>query len=99
MIVLGFQKRSDLPMDIGRAFNYPMRDPNWLMKLLIGLVVSIVPFVNFMMLGYQLRATRMVLEGIEDRLPEWDEWGDDFMRGLYSIVGNIIYFLPTTIVY
>lgn len=86
-------------MDIGRAFGYPMKDQNWIVKLLIGAVVSLIPLVNLIGTGFQLRATREVLRGNENTLPEWDDWGGDFVRGLVVAIFSFIYFLPMTIVY
>jgi len=86
-------------MDLGRAFNYPMKDQNWIVKLLIGAVISLIPIVNFIASGFQVRAIREVLNGNEERLPEWDDFGGDFMRGLIVAVFLFVYQLPATIVY
>jgi len=81
-------------MDLGRAFGYPMQDKNWIVKILIGTVVTIIPFVNFIGIGYQLRVMRDIMSGKEDAMPEWDNWGDDFIKGLIVIGGAVLYFLP-----
>lgn len=41
-------------MDLGRAFNYPFKDPGWIVKLLIGAILSIVT-LGIIPLGYQVR--------------------------------------------
>lgn len=86
-------------MDIGKSFTYVFEDPNWLMKLLIGGVVSLIPIVNFAALGYMVTAMRNVADGQPAPLPEWANFGEHFMKGLYAVVGALIYFAPAILVY
>jgi hypothetical protein len=84
-------------MDIGRAFTYPFEDKDWLKKIAIGGVVTIVPIVNFIAVGYAFRTLRNLLDGQETPLPEWDDWGGDFMLGLIPALAGIVYQIPTWI--
>ncbi len=84
-------------MDIGRSFSYAFEDKNWITKVLIGGLLSIVPIVSFIPMGYALRTFRQILEGTETPLPEWDDWGGDFMRGLYITLAGLIYSIPSMI--
>jgi hypothetical protein len=96
-------------MDIGKAFAYVFEDPNWVMKLLVGggiLFVGVlfsfligIPLLvaGALVLGYSLLVTRNVAEGVAAPLPEWTDFGALFMKGLYAIVGIIIYFLPVIV--
>jgi hypothetical protein len=86
-------------MDIGKAFTYVTEDPNWIMKILIGGLVSLVPIVNFAALGYMVTTLKNVADGQPQPLPEWGNFGDHFMKGLYVFVGYLIYFAPALIVY
>jgi hypothetical protein len=82
-------------MDLMRAVSYPTRDPQWFMKLLIGVIVSFIPILNALLTyGYGLRAVKMVMNGDDERLPEWDDWGGDIWRGLMVWFGWMIYYLP-----
>lgn len=81
-------------MDIGKAFTYVLDDENWIKKILIGGVVTIIPIVNLIAAGYGLRVLKNVAQGEEKPLPEWDDWGGDFMKGLMVAIGGIIYALP-----
>lgn len=81
-------------MDIGRAFTYPFEDENWLKKMLIGAVLNLVPVVNFIGMGYGLRQMKKVSEGQDLPLPEWDDWGGDFVKGLLMFLASVIYSLP-----
>jgi len=85
-------------MDIGRGFTYAFDDEDWLKKILIGGVVTLVPILNFVGIGYALRATKNAAEGRDLPLPEWDDWGGDFVRGLLVFLAGVIYALPAVIV-
>ncbi len=84
-------------MDIGRAFTYMFDDEDWLKKIAIGGLIMLVPILNLVALGYAIRALRNAREGRELPLPEWDDWGGDFVRGLLISVGMFIYSLPAII--
>lgn len=84
-------------MDIGKAFSYLFEDENWLVKLLIGGVLLFIPIANFISLGYAITALRNVAEGRERPLPEWDDWGGYFMKGLMLFLGGLIYSLPVIV--
>ncbi len=86
-------------MDIGKSFTYVFEDPNWIVKVLIGGIVSVIPIVNFAVVGYMLTTLRNVAEGQPTPLPEWGDFGNHFMKGLYAVVGGIVYFLPAIVVY
>ena len=81
-------------MDIGRSFTYMFDDEDWLKKIAIGGVLNIVPIVNFIPIGYGLRTLKTVAEGIETPLPEWDDWGGDFTKGLMVTIASLIASLP-----
>ncbi len=86
-------------MDIGKSFTYVFDDPNWIMKVLIGGVVSMIPIVNFAAFGYMVTTLKNVAEGQSQPLPEWSNFGDHFMKGLYVFVGVLIYLAPVLLLY
>jgi len=85
-------------MDVGKSFTYVFEDKDWLVKLLIGALVSLIPIVNLAATGYLLRVIRNVAEGREQPLPDWSELGDHFVKGLLSCLGGLIYGLPLIVV-
>lgn len=85
-------------MDIGKAFTYVFEDPNWIMKVLIGGIVLLIPIVNFAVFGYMLTTLKNVADGQPNPLPEWSDFGAHFMKGLYAVVGALVYLLPGIIV-
>jgi hypothetical protein len=87
-------------MDVGRSISYVFQDPSWIKKILIGGVLSIIPiFGTLVVLGYWTRIARNVSNGMEVPLPEWDDFGGDFMRGLKAFVAVFIWALPFIILF
>jgi hypothetical protein len=86
-------------MDIGKSFSFVFEDEKWISKVLLGGLFMIIPIVNFAAIGYMLKVAQNVMQGNPRPLPEWSEFGDHFMRGLYGIIIQIVYQLPTLILY
>jgi len=80
-------------VNYGEAFKRPFQD---IKKLLIGVVLYILPIVNFFAVGYQLNCAKSALKK-DYKLPEWQNWGDLFVKGFLSAVIGIIYFIPALI--
>jgi uncharacterized protein DUF4013 len=91
-------------MDYVKAITFVFDDPRWkekviwgtglvfLSTLLSAIVIGVLGFV--ILAGYGVRLLQNVRDGEEFPLPEWDDWGGDFVRGLkYSIVG-LVYAIP-----
>ncbi len=50
-------------MDIGRSFTYVTEDQDWLQKVLIAALISLIPIVGQLyMLGYALQVTKNTIE-------------------------------------
>ena len=81
-------------MEIGRAYTFTVSDPKWIAKILIAVAVSLVPILNFALYGYALDVLNRVYQGSDLPLPEWDDFGDYFMRGLLVTIGVLIWQLP-----
>jgi len=92
-------------LQVGRAFSFMFEDKNWVVKILLGAVFNLltlvlvgIPFI----FGYLLELAKNSSEGKELPLPEWDNLGDKFVRGLiytiiviiYSIPGIVLSFIP-----
>ena len=81
-------------MDIGRSFKYMFEDQSWITKVLIGGILGIIPIVNFVAYGYLLLIIRNVSNDQELPLPDWDDFGGKFMKGLMVFLASLIYALP-----
>ncbi|HVB65256.1 MAG TPA: DUF4013 domain-containing protein [Nitrolancea sp.] len=85
-------------MDIGRSISYVFQDPNWIKKVLIGGLLSLIPvFGTLIVVGYWIRIATNVANGFDLPLPDWNDFGGDFMRGLKAAAALIIWAIPLII--
>jgi hypothetical protein len=73
-------------------------DESWIMKIVIGGILLIIPIVNFMVLGYMLEALKKSADGADVPLPEWDDFGGKFMKGLMLLIIGVVYTIPIWLV-
>jgi len=81
-------------MNIGKALSYPNEDKQWASKIGIGVLISIVPILNFAWLGYIIELIRQVIKGNPLPMPDWNNLGKKFMDGLLLFLASLIYALP-----
>lgn len=91
-------------MDIGRALTYFTEDERWVEKTAIGtgllLVSTLLSFVLigvlgfFILFGYLVRLLQNVRDDVHPALPEWNQWGDDLVRGVKLACVYIVWALP-----
>src|SRR5512136_1883596 len=84
-------------MDLGKAFSFTFDDPDWVKKVLLGGVISLVPILNFAASGYSLEVTKRVIHNDPRPLPEWDDIGGKWVKGLLVAVIGFVYALPLTL--
>lgn len=54
--------QEDIKMDIGRSFTYVTQDQDWIKKVLLGGVITLIPVVGpFFALGYVLETMRNII--------------------------------------
>jgi len=80
-------------LDFGRSFTFVFEDEKWLIKILIGGLVALIPIVNFAIFGYMVETIRRAKEGAVPVLPEWSDFLNYFVRGLVFGLGYFIYML------
>ncbi|MGB3905041.1 MAG: DUF4013 domain-containing protein [Anaerolineae bacterium] len=83
-----------MTIDIGKSFTHMFEDESWIMKIVIGGILSLIPIVNFMVMGYMLEALKRSADGMDVPLPEWDDFGGKFIKGLVVIVILLVYTIP-----
>jgi hypothetical protein len=91
-------------MDIGRALTFFTEEERWVEKTTIGTLVLLISSLLsviligmlgfFIVLGYGVRLMRNVRNDVRPVLPEWDQWGDDLVRGLKLFVVYLVWALP-----
>ncbi|MCZ7539367.1 MAG: DUF4013 domain-containing protein [Anaerolineae bacterium] len=82
-------------MDFGRALSFPFDDEEWPVKVILGTLLSLVPFFAQ---GYQVRVARGVVRGEKRPLPSAERLGEVFVDGVVLAVAAIIYFLPLVLI-
>ena len=87
-----------MTLDIGKSFTYMFKDESWIMKIVIGGILLLIPIVNFMALGYMLEALKKTADGMDLPLPEWDDFGGKFMKGLMLFVIGLVYTIPIWVI-
>ena len=84
-------------MDINKAITYVFKDERWIVKTIIGAVMLFLSFLiipAFFVYGYMIQIMRNVMDGQENPMPEWQEWGQFLKDGFYVIVATLVYTLP-----
>ncbi len=95
-------------MDIGKALTFYTEDERWVEKLAIGTGVLLISTIlsvilvgvlgYFIVLGYCIRLMNNVKNDVTPVLPEWDQWGDDLVRGVKLFMVKFVWFLPLVLV-
>jgi hypothetical protein len=83
--------------DIGRAFSFPFKDPQWVSKFIIGALFGLLCVVGigiFFLAGYFIQIAQRVIRREEPALPEWDNLGEKFVLGIKIAIVYLIYLLP-----
>ncbi|OFV68854.1 MAG: conserved hypothetical protein, membrane [Candidatus Syntrophoarchaeum caldarius] len=84
-------------MDIGSAVKFPTEDEKWIAKVVIGGILSIIPIVNLLVTGFYLKTMEKAIKG-SPGMPEWEGWGELFVKGLLATIICFIYLLIPLIV-
>ena len=83
--------------DIGRAFTFPFKDPQWFVKFLIGCLMCILAVVGigfFILAGYFIQITQRAMRNEERVLPDWDGIGQKLVLGIKIVIVYLVYLLP-----
>ncbi|GAB4488129.1 MAG: DUF4013 domain-containing protein [Anaerolineales bacterium] len=87
-------------MNFGRAFTFVFEDPDWLKKVAIAGLVSLIPVVgSIAVLGWALEITRRVIHGEAETLPEWSDFGGFIGKGFQALVVGLGYALPLILLF
>ncbi|MGH9392477.1 MAG: DUF4013 domain-containing protein, partial [Vicinamibacteria bacterium] len=89
-------------LDFGRTLNFFFQDPNWLQKILVGSLFTVLSFFfigGIFIAGYAARLVRRAARGEPYPLPEWDDLGGMFAEGLSVIGAYLIHILPAVLAF
>ncbi len=85
-------------MQIARAFGAPTRDPKWLGKVAIAVLVSFVPILSLAVAGWGIQYLADSAHGGDGTLPTWSDLGGHWVRGLCLGVASLVFYLPALLI-
>lgn len=81
-------------MDFGKAFTFVFDDPNWLKKIVLAALVSLIPIIGqFFLIGWSLEVARRVITHNPTPLPDLD-FGGSLSLGFKSFLIGLVYSIP-----
>ncbi len=82
-------------MDIGRAFVFPFEDSDWVKKLVVIALISLIPIIGQVwLLGWSTEITRRVIRKDTEQLAGFDDLGAQLVLGLKAFVIGFVYAIP-----
>ena len=84
-------------MDAEKSFSFAFEDKEWISKLGLGALISMVPVLNFAWSGYMVGIIRNMMNHAVEPLPAWDELDKKFVDGLILFAAGLVYALPILI--
>jgi hypothetical protein len=84
-------------MNAEKSFTFPFEDKEWISKLGLGAIISLVPILNFAWSGYLVGIIRNVMNSDAEPLPTWDNLEKKFSEGLILFGAGLVYAFPILI--
>ena len=81
-------------MNAEKSFAFPFEDQEWISKLGLGAIISLVPILNFAWSGYLVGIIRNVMNNDAEPLPTWDNLEKNFSEGLILFGAGLVYAFP-----
>jgi hypothetical protein len=85
-------------MNLSKPFSYVFEDKQWITKLGLGALITLVPVLNFAWQGYMVGILRNMMKNSPEPLPNWDDLGKKLTDGLILFGAQLVYSLPMLIV-
>lgn len=86
-------------MDFGKAFSFVFEDEDWLKKIGLAGIISLIPLIGqFVVVGWGFEIIRRVIEDDPEPLPDFTEFGDFLVKGLLVSLVIFVFFLPVIII-
>ncbi len=86
-------------MDVGRAFSFVFEDTDWIKKLAVIGLLSLIPIVGwFLLAGWTLETTRRVIKGDPTPLPDLSDFGLLFSNGLKVFAVVFVAMIPAFLI-
>jgi hypothetical protein len=86
-------------MDFGKAFTFVFDDEDWVKKIALGGLLSLIPVIGvFLVIGYGLEVTKRVIKGDAEVLPDWSDFGGYLTKGFMVFLIFFVYMLPVLLI-
>ncbi|MGB2963809.1 MAG: DUF4013 domain-containing protein [Anaerolineales bacterium] len=86
-------------MDFGKAFTFVFEDEDWIKKIGVGGLISLIPVIGvFLVLGWGVEVTKRVIKGEAEILPDWSDFGGYLTRGFLVFLVAFVYMLPVILI-
>ena len=86
-------------MDFGKAFSFVFEDEDWIKKIALGGLLSLIPVLGlFLVIGYGLEVTKRVIKGDAEVLPDWSDFGGYLTKGFMVFLIAFVYMLPVILI-
>jgi len=86
-------------MDFGKAFSFVFEDEDWVKKIAVGGLLSLIPVIGiFLVLGWGVEITKRVINGDTEVLPDWSDFGGYLSRGFMAFVIAFVFLLPVILI-
>lgn len=86
-------------MEFGKSFTYQFADPDWIKKIGIAALLSLIPILGLIFVaGWGVEITRRVIQRASVVLPDWTDFGSYFAKGLQVLVIGLVYALPVILI-
>ena len=86
-------------MDFGLSFSFPFQDEEWVKKIVLTAVISLIPVIGqIALVGWMVELTRRVIRGDSEPMPDWEDFGEIIVLGLKMFVIGLVYALPILVI-
>jgi len=87
-------------MDFVQAFTFPFQDQDWIKKLAITGLISLIPIVGWIaVFGWSLEVARRVIRSEAPVLPDWSNFGGNFSLGIKGTIVTLVVSIPLIVLY
>jgi hypothetical protein len=85
-------------VDLEKGLTFPLKDKDWISKIIIGGILYIIPIINFIALGYELKVMKNAINK-KPAMPKWENFGNLFVEGLIVFIISLAYMLIPLILF
>jgi hypothetical protein len=83
-------------MNYGKIIRFPMEDKDWVMKIIIGGILSL-PILFFIAFGYEFKVMKNSIN-LKPEMPEWKGFADLFVKGIFVFIIGLLYLIIPAII-